>query len=190
FLPDINGELKEFPANGRDDFLQRLPSFKKFFKDYRTYALATMDEILSFGNRADNVRLKVSMLGSCFIQNEGDGKFTIVPLPKEAQISTIYGMLVDDFDGDGNLDILMNGNDFGTEVSIGRYDALNGLLLKGNGIGGFTPLSILESGIYIPGNGRALVSLWGASGSYLVAASQNREQVKMFELKKRFKRLS
>ena len=36
-----------------------------------------------------------------------------------------------DFDGDGNLDVLMNGNDFGTDVTVGRYDALNGLLLKG-----------------------------------------------------------
>jgi len=44
-------------------------------------------------------------------------------------------MQVDDYDGDGNLDILMNGNDYGTEVSVGRYDALNGLLLKGNGKG-------------------------------------------------------
>lgn len=190
FLPDAHGELKEFPANGRDDFLHRLPSFKKFFKDYRSYALATMDEILSFGNKEDNIRLKASMLQSCFIQNDGGGKFTIVPLPKEAQISSIYGMLADDFDGDGNLDVLMNGNDFGTEVSIGPYDALNGLLLKGDGFGGFTPLSLLESGIYIPGDGRALVGLWGASESYLVAASQNRGQVKMFELKKGLKKIT
>ena len=78
-------------------------------------------------------------------------------------------MLADDFDGDGNLDVLINGNDFGTEVSIGRYDALNGLLLKGNGDGGFTPLSIQQSGIFIPGNGRAVVKLLGTSGNYLVA---------------------
>ncbi len=63
-------------------------------------------------------------------------------------------MAVDDFDGDGNLDVIINGNDWGTEVTVGRYDALNGLLLSGDGKGNFTPLSILESGIYIPGNGK------------------------------------
>ena len=70
-------------------------------------------------------------------------------------------MIADDFDGDGNLDVLINGNDYGTEVSIGRYDALNGLLLKGDGKGNFKPLSILQSGIYIPGDGKALVKLQG-----------------------------
>lgn len=37
-------------------------------------------------------------------------------------------MLAEDFDGDGNLDILINGNDYGTEVSVGRYDACNGII--------------------------------------------------------------
>ena len=94
-------------------------------------------------------------------------------------------MVVDDFDGDGNLDILINGNDFGTEVGTGRYDAFNGLLLKGNGTGGFTPLSILQSGIYIPGNGKALVKLRGSSGNYLVAATQNRDVLKLYELREK-----
>ena len=43
-------------------------------------------------------------------------------------------MAVDDFDGDGNLDGVMNGNDYGTEVTAsGSYDALNGLMMKGDG---------------------------------------------------------
>jgi hypothetical protein len=123
------------------------------------------------------------MLESCFIQNDGGGKFTMIPLPKEAQISPVNGMLADDFDEDGNLDVLINGNDFGTEVSIGRYDALNGLLLKGSGDGKFSPLSIRQSGIYIPGNGKALVKLLSSSGNYLVAANQNKDVLKLFELK-------
>ena len=40
-------------------------------------------------------------------------------------------MIADDFNGDGNLDVVMNTNDFGTESTVGRYDALNGLYLVG-----------------------------------------------------------
>jgi hypothetical protein len=94
-------------------------------------------------------------------------------------------MVADDFDGDGNVDVLLNGNDFGTEVSVGKFDALNGLLLKGNGQGDFSPLSILQSGIYIPGNGKALVKLQSGNGNYLVAASQYKEALKVFELKRK-----
>jgi hypothetical protein len=98
-------------------------------------------------------------------------------------------MTVDDFDGDGNLDVVMNTNDFGTEVSVGRYDALNGLFLKGNGKGGFTPETIAQSGIYIPGNGKALVKIMGAANSCLVMASQNRGPLKAFAVREKTKML-
>jgi len=121
------------------------------------------------------------------LRNEGNGKFTMIPLPKEAQVSVLNGMVADDFDGDGNLDVMINGNDYGTEVSIGRFDALSGLLLEGDGKGNFTPLSILQSGIYIPGNGKALVKLLSATGNYLVAASQHKDVLKVFELQRKIK---
>jgi hypothetical protein len=114
----------------------------------------------------------------------------MIDLPMQAQVSALNGMTVDDFDGDGNLDVLINGNDYGTDVTVGRYDALNGLVLKGDGKGNFVPLSILKSGIYIPGNGKAVVKLRGKDGSYLVAAGQNRGPLKIFELKKNIRSIA
>ena len=187
FLPDVNGVKKEFPAHGRDDIAKQLPSIKKKFATYKPFALATMDEILTPEQKKGALRMKANMLQSCYLRNDGSGKFTMIPLPTEAQFSAINGMVVDDFDGDGNPDVLINGNDYSTEVSTGRYDALNGLLLKGDGKGGFTPLTILQSGIYIPGDGKGLVKLLGASGDYLIAASQHKDVLKLFKLKKKTK---
>jgi hypothetical protein len=183
FLPDKNGELKQFPAHGRDDIAERWPAIKKKYEQYKRFAVATMDDIIPADKRSNALRLQANTLQSCFLRNEGNGKFTLLPLPLEAQVSVINGMIADDFDGDGNLDVLINGNDFGTDISIGRYDALNGLLLKGDGNGRFSPLSIQQSGIYIPGNGKALVKLAGSKGNYLVAASQYRDALKVYELK-------
>ncbi|MEJ0079675.1 MAG: hypothetical protein WDM78_01620 [Puia sp.] len=76
----------------------------------------------------------------------------------------------------------MNTNDFGTVPSYGRYDALNGLILKGDGKGKFTPLSILQSGIFIPENGKSLVKLRSSDGKYLIAASQNKRPFKSFSI--------
>ena len=184
FLPAQNGELKEFPANGRDEIIERIPTLRRRFNTYSAFGAATMDDILTPEMRNGAQHLKATILQSCYVQNDGNGKFTMIPLPKQAQVSVLNGMVVDDFDGDGNLDILINGNDFGPEVSIGRLDALNGLLLKGNGKGEFLPLSILQSGIYIPGNGKALVKLRGVADSYLVAASQNKGDLRLFRLNK------
>ena len=85
----------------------------------------------------------------------------------------------------GNLDIIINGNDYGNEVFDGQYDALNGLMLKGDGKGNFAPQTMLQSGIYIPGDGKALVKLQSSTGSYMLAASQNRGALKLFELKRK-----
>lgn len=185
FLPDIHGKLKEFPAFGRDDILERIPSLRKRYNTYHSFAISDMDEIFTPAMRKDAQRLQATMLQSCYLQNEGGGKFTMIPLPAQAQVSALNGMVVDDFDGDGNPDVLINGNDFGTEVSIGRLDALNGLLLQGNGNGTFNPLSIAQSGIYLPGNGKSLVKLASAQGNYLIASSENPGPVKIFDLNRK-----
>ncbi|MEO6932040.1 MAG: VCBS repeat-containing protein, partial [Chitinophagaceae bacterium] len=143
------------------------------------------DEIFTPELRKDAQQLKATMLQTCYLRNEGNGRFTMIPLPAEAQFSAVNGMIAEDFDGDGNLDLLMSGNDFSVEVGIGRMDAFNGLLLRGDGTGRFLPLSMAQSGIYIPGDGKALVRLKGANGSYLVAASQNRSALKLFALNRK-----
>ena len=187
YLPTSHTEetLKEYPAQTRDDIVKQMIGMRSKFQNYKTFAKATKDQLLTKEQLASAQVVRANNLSSSYIQNKGGGKFEITPLPIQAQFSVLDGMQVDDFDGDGNLDVLINGNDYGTEVSVGRYDALNGLLLKGNGQGQFAPLSILESGIFIPGNGKALVKLRGAKGDYLVAASQNRGPLKLYTLKKK-----
>lgn len=184
FLKDQEGVKQEFPAQTRDDIVKQMISMRVKFQNYKSFATATMDSVITPEMRKGAQRLKVNMLESCYLRNDGNGKFSMTPLPIEAQMSELCGMAADDFDGDGNLDVIMNGNDYGTEVGTGRYDAFNGLMLKGDGKGNFKPLSIMQSGIYIPGNGKALVKLMGAGGKYLLAVSQNKDVMKLFELKK------
>jgi hypothetical protein len=187
YLPDVNGEMKEFPAHGRDDLLKQINAMRKKFPTYKSYGLAEMNQVLTEDERKGALILSANNLQSCLFHNEGNGKFTMIPLPAQAQFSAINGMVAEDFDGDGNLDLVMNANDYGTEPNVGRYDALNGLFLKGDGKGNFIPWTILQSGIFIPGNGKALVKLQSASGKCLLAAGQNRGPLKVFELKKEIK---
>jgi hypothetical protein len=190
YLPDSNGIMKEFPAQGRDDMIEQLVSIRKRFPTYKSFAVATMDEILPKEQRQGALVLRANNFKSVLLHNEGQGKFTMIPLPAEAQFSPINGGVAEDFDGDGKLDLVLSGNDFGTEVSVGRYDAFNGLYLKGDGHGGFTPESILQSGIFIPANGKSLVKLrGGGENKYLLAASQNRGPLKIFALKKEIRNI-
>ena len=171
---------KEFPVHTRDDMVKQMIGFRNKFRDYRSYATAEFDQMFTKEEMKDAQQLVANDFAHCIILNDGNGKFKMTPLPSASQISCINGMIADDFDQDGNADILINGNDYGTEVSVGRYDGCDGLLLKGDGKGGFSPLSILQSGLFIPGNGRALVKLRNAKGECLIAASQNRGRLKIF----------
>ena len=178
---------KEFPAQTRDDIIKQMIGVRSKFQNYKSYATATMDQLFTPEQLKGALILKANNFNSSYIRNDGNGKFTLTPLPVAAQLSVINGMTVDDFDGDGNLDVVINGNDYGTEVSVGRYDAFNGLVMKGDGKGNFAAQSILQSGIFIPGNGKALVKLRSAKGNYLLAAGQNRGPLKIFELKRHVK---
>lgn len=191
FLPSSNEnpEKKEYPAHLRDDVNKQLVSMRRKFQNYNSYANATMDEIFTPEERKGALRLKTNTLESVYVRNDGEGKFTMTALPLEAQVSVLCGMVVEDFDGDGNLDVVINGNDYGADVSIGRFDALNGLFMKGDGKGNFIPQSILQSGIYIPGNGKSLAQLKSKSGKNLLAASQNKGLLKIFELKRRIRNI-
>ena len=187
YLKDKDGEMKEFPVNTRDDVVKQVISMRMRYQNYKSFAVATMDQVVPDSLRKGGIRLKANILQSCYLRNDGGEKFTVIPLPIQAQTSQLCGITVDDFDGDGNLDVIMNGNDYGTEVTTGRYDAFNGLMLKGDGKGGFKPLSIQQSGIYIPGDGKALVKVRGANGSYMLAGSQHTGNLKLFQLKRQVK---
>ena len=59
----------------------------------------------------------------------------------EAQLSPMYGIAAEDFDKDGNIDILMGGNFYQSKPEVGIYDASYGILLKGDGKGNFTAVT-------------------------------------------------
>lgn len=183
FLPSSQQDhtLKEYPAQVRDDMVKQMIGFRSKYQNYKLYANATIDQMFTAEEMKGVQTVTANSFSHVFIRNNGNGHFEMIQLPDEAQFSCLNGMVADDIDGDGLLDLLAAGNDYGTEVAVGRYDACSGLVLKGNGKGDFTSLSMLQSGLFIPGNGKALTSVISPSGKLLIAASQNRGPLKIFE---------
>lgn len=181
YLKDEKGVKREFPAIGRDEITSQLPSLKKKFLTYKDFAKADIHQIFSADQLKHALVLHANNFKSCFLKNNGSGKFELIPLPTMAQLAPLNGMVVDDFNDDGNLDVAINGNDYGNEVLNGRYDAMNGLVLLGDGTGNFIPQTITQSGLFISGDGKALIKLRSADSSYLLASSENRGPLKIFK---------
>ena len=137
YLKDQEGVKREYPALNRDDITSQMPALKKKFNAYKDFAVADIHQIFTPEQLKDALVLEANNFASCYIQNDGNGKFEIKPLPPMAQMAPLNGMQTGDFNGDGNLDIAICGNDYGNEITAGRYDAMNGLVLLGDGAGNF-----------------------------------------------------
>ncbi len=105
-------------------------------------------------------------------------------LPAEAQFAPVYGMITGDYNDDGNLDILMAGNSYATEASTGRYDAMTGLLLKGDGKGNFTSIKSAGTGFKADGDVKSLVQIYSPQGIATVLAGNNSGPLEAYEIRK------
>jgi hypothetical protein len=115
-----------------------------------SFSNATIPEILTPQQLQRAVHYQTDMFTSVFLHNEGNGHFRLSALPPAAQIAPIRGMAVTDVDGDGHLDLIVAGNLYDLEPNTPRIDAGNGLWLRGDGHGHFTPVAPVQSGFLAP----------------------------------------
>ncbi len=167
---------KEFPTRNKEDLATQMKTY--IFRKFPTavaYSLATIQQILPASSIDSINTLHATTLWSAYVENLGNGKFKITPLPTLAQISPVFGMLPSDFTGDGNLDILLVGNFFAPDRSVVRYDAGYGLLLVGNGTGTFTPLSFDSTGFHVHCDARSLagIAMQGTNDMLVVTGCNN-----------------
>jgi hypothetical protein len=133
-----------------------MPTINRKYQTFAEYGAATLEQ--AFGRKALDAadRHYANTFASMYVENLGGGHFRMHQLPLEAQFAPIYGTVVEDFDGDGNLDLLLAGNFHGPDAEIVRYDGGQGLLMSGDGAGGFSPVSMQRSGFRAAGDVRGL----------------------------------
>ncbi len=174
---------KEYTLAGRDQIASVLPSIKKRFDNYSKFAEAEFHQIFSPTDLENATVKKVNTFESIYLENKGIGIFTIHPLPIDAQLSAIQTTQILDFNNDGNLDILIAGNNFNPEFTIGQYDAFSGLILLGNGKGAFKKMPNINTGFTYTGEARSTAFIT-IKGRKCLLTSINNKRVLVFELKK------
>ena len=166
---------RRYPLALRDDLLRALPMLSPRLPTYASYAGKTVEDIFTRVELEGAVVRQAYTFATTLVRNEGGGRFTLVPLPDEAQLAPVYGILATDIDGDSHADLLLAGNFDGFRPEIGRMAASYGLLLRGDGRGRFTPSRAPESGFVVPGQSRDVARVRTAAGdAYLVTRNNDR----------------
>lgn len=163
---------KLFPVRGRQCSSDQMPFIKEKFKTYGAFANATLEEVLGPSIEGALILEAKTFETACFI-NDGEGNFAHRPLPNWAQFSTVQDVLLNDFDKDGDLDLLVAGNYYNREVETRRSDGSVGLLLKNDGTANFTPVHPAESGFNAWRDARALALVNGSDVQYVLVANNN-----------------
>lgn len=169
YFLDQDGIYAEFPTCSRMDMAKELNATRKMYPTYHDYAQLKIEQLFKDTTRQKSEIFQVNKVESVVLINQ-EGKFSMIDLPKQAQVAPVYGLQADDFDMDGVTDILLIGNDYGNELIHGRLDALNGLLLRGLGDAQFVPVKADTSGFYVPGDAKSLARMKHKNGISFIAA--------------------
>jgi hypothetical protein len=164
---------KNYPWYSKDEIADQIPTIRKKFQTYKDYARAGITDLFTEEQLKNASTIEVKMLQSIYLQNNGNNKFTINHLPNIAHLSALNGMVSADIDADGNKDIILSGNFYPLRVQVGPLDASIGMVLKGDGKGGFAAQPYQQTGLFIDGDVRNMICIKDRNKIIIFAAKNN-----------------
>ncbi len=176
----FNGE-ESYPMALRNDLVNQMPTLKKKYLKFNSYANQTIDDIFTPDQMAGAIRLEAVNLASSILLNDGAGHFTLRPMPVEAQFAPLYTILARDLDGDGLPELIAGGNLSRAKPETGIYMSSAGWVLSNKGGGRFDALWPCQSGLLANGEIRSLG--WVPTPHPTLLVVRNNDAILFFKLK-------
>ena len=163
----VEAEIEDehtFPVRGRSCSSNAMPFVAEKFTTFHNFALSSLEEIYTKRCLSQAHQFRANTLESAVLVNDGTGRFDFQPLPRLAQVSPGFGVVLTEVDGDGHADLYLAQNFFGPQRETGRLSNGVSLLLRGNGqevVGGatgFDPVWPNRSGLVVPGDAKGLTA--------------------------------
>ncbi|AWV96735.1 VCBS repeat-containing protein [Arcticibacterium luteifluviistationis] len=163
---------KEVPVRGRVNIIQQIPSWGDRVRTFKEFAEHDMKSLLGSGYKSAS-KLSAVEFRSGIFKNE-KGNYVFEPFIPALQTAPINSILFEDFDGDGQKDLLMAGNNYTYENETTRADAGNGYFLKGSENGTYSYIPNKTHGFWASNDVRALALLNTGSKSSVFVANNNK----------------
>ena len=171
-----------YPLAGRDELVKLLPALRPRYPTYASFGASRIEDIFTSEELSKATVLRAHTFASAIARNSGKGTFTLEALPIEAQFSPVHAAIARDFDGDGQIDLLLAGNFSRVPPIQGRYDAGYGLLLRGTGNGHFAAVDLAESKLVMDGDVKHLALLRHTTLGTLVMVARNNQALQLLQV--------
>ena len=171
---------KDYPLHQKKEITAQLVSLKKQNLKASDYAVRAIDELFS-KELLDNAIVKqVDIAETVIAINNGEANFDIKPLPNRVQFSCVCDITCSDVNNDGNLDIIMAGNNYEYKPQFSRIDASYGHVLLGDGDLNFEWQDYKTSGFFVKGEVKQILQLKDKDGKSYFITGINNSQPKLF----------
>jgi hypothetical protein len=164
---------QSYPMVLRHDLISQMPQMKKKYLKFSSFKEQAIADIFTPEQLKGAIKHEAVRLETTLFLNDGKGGFSTGQLPLQAQLSPVFAILPEDFDGDGKVDLLLGGNFYNAKPEAGRYDASFGCFLKGNGDGSFAFVPAKQSGLRLSGEARDFATLKIGKKRLLLVARNN-----------------
>jgi hypothetical protein len=175
-------EGKDYPIHMKKELTGQLVSLKKQNLKASVYAKKSIDELFAKEKVENSIMKKNNISETIIAVNEGKGNFTVKKLPSRVQFSCVCGIICADINKDGNLDLIMAGNNFEFKPQFSRLDANYGSVLLGDGKLGFTWQDYNTSGFVVKNEVKHLKTIKDKDGKTYVISAINNQSPKLFAI--------
>jgi enediyne biosynthesis protein E4 len=163
----------QYPMVLRSDLVKQLPALKKKYLQFSAYSKQRMEDIFSQEQLSTSTILSARTFETAAWINQAGKTLKKATLPASAQFAPTYAITSGDYDGDGNMDLLLGGNQFRAKPESGIYAATRGLLLLGDGKANFNAIGSVASGFTVTGEIRRLTPLVVGKQRYVLITRNN-----------------
>jgi hypothetical protein len=163
---------KPYPYASRDELLDQIYNMRSKFTTYESYSNAELATIFTKNDLKGASVLESNTLQTVYLENKKN-RFEMKELPSAAQFSPVYGMTLTDYNKDGNMDLIIGGNQSSIRIRMGVIDANFGQLYEGDGKGSFTYVSQAVSGLNTAGDTKSMSTINIGGQTFLLVGVNN-----------------
>ena len=177
---DQNGQIDPFmeyyiqgtayPPYSRDEVTDQIPLLRRKFHTYKSFSTAILSDFFEKNQLESAQRQQIKETETLILENQ-NGKYIIHRLPIEAQYSSVFDILIEDFNHDHKKDILLVGNNSKMRLRMGKIDANFGQMFLQKNKLQFDFVESLKSGLKLKGDVKSVVKI----GNRIIFGINNRK---------------